>query len=165
MKHKPTMKGGEMNMKKALMIALMLLISVAFVTTVLAQPKPAEKPAAATPAPAPEKAKAEKAEKPAKAKMMTFKGEVVKYDEAAKTLVAKDKKGEATFDVAGVKKMPAVKDGGAVTVKYAEKDGKKVASSVAAAKAPKEKKEAAPKAEKKEAPKAEPAKPAEPAKK
>ena len=152
-------------MKKALMIALMLLISVAFVTTVLAQPKPAEKPAAAAPtaapAPAPEKAKAEKAEKPAKAKMMTFKGEVVKYDEAAKTLVAKEKKGEATFDVAGVKKMPAVTAGDSVMVKYAEKDGKKVASSVVAPKPPKE----APKAEKKEAPKAEPAKPAEPAKK
>jgi hypothetical protein len=150
----------ERNMKKVLMITLMLLISVAFVTTVFAQAPKADKPAAA-PAAAPEKPaaadKPAKAEKPAKAKMMTFKGEVVKYDEAAKALVAKDKKGEATFDVAGVKKMPAVNAGDMVMVKFAEKDGKKVASSVVSPKAPKEKKEAAPKAE--------PAKPAEPAKK
>jgi hypothetical protein len=45
-------------MKKVLMIALAVLISVAFVTTVFAQEKKVEKPAAAAPA-APEKAKAE----------------------------------------------------------------------------------------------------------
>jgi hypothetical protein len=165
MKHNPNTNGGR-NMKKVLMITLMLLISVAFVTTVFAQAKPAEKPAAAAPAPAPEKpAKAEKAEKPAKAKMMTFKGEVVKFDEAAKALVVKDAKGEATFEVGGVKKMPAVKAGDMVMVKFAEKDGKKMASSVVTPKAPKAEKKEAPKVEKKEAPKAEPAKPAEPAKK
>jgi hypothetical protein len=124
-------------MKKALLIALMLLISVAFVTTVFAQAKPAAAPSAAPAAAAPAAAAAP--EKPAKAKMMTFKGEVVKYDEAVKALVVKDKKGEATFEVGGVKKMPAVKAGDAVMVKYAEKDGKKVASSVVVPKPPKEK--------------------------
>jgi hypothetical protein len=155
-------------MKKALTITLMLLISVAFVTTVFAQSTTDKATKAATDA-AQEKAKttadttkdkATKAvtdktvpapvpEKPAKAKMMTLKGEVVKYDEAAKTLVVKDAKGETSFDVAGVKKMPALKAGNVVVVEYAEKDGKKVASFVVTPNFP---------LEKKELPKAEPAK-------
>jgi hypothetical protein len=143
-------------MKKALMVALALLISVAFVTTVFAQAKPEAKPAPAAsekaPAPAPEK-KAEKAEKkePA-AKAKTFKGEFVSADAAAKTIVAKGEKGDMTFDVAGVKKMAEFKAGDKIMVSYTEKDGKMVAKSVAASKAKKE--------AKKEAPKKEEAKPA-----
>jgi len=155
-------------MKKALMIALALLISVAFVTTVFAQAKPAEKPAAA-----PEKAAPAKADKPAKAapakaKVMKFAGEVVSVDAAAKTFVAKSKKGEMTFDAANAKfakgtKFEDMKAGDKVAVKYEEKDGKNVASAIAKAtpkaKKPAPKKEEAPAAEKK----AEPAKPATPA--
>jgi len=147
-------------MKKALMIALALLISVAFVTTVFAQAKPAEKPAATDkPVMKVDKpVKAEKAEKPAKAKGKAFAGEVVKAEATA--LVAKDKKGEMTFDVSGVKgyKAEDYKAGDKVVVKYAEKDGKNVASAIKKAPPKKEKK-----VEKKEAPiKAEPAKPATP---
>jgi len=143
-------------MKKVFMIALAILISVAFVTTVFAQaPKDAPKPPAVD-----KPAKAEKAQKPAKVKAKTFTGEVVKADAAA--FVAKDKKGEMTFDVSGVKgyKAENYAAGDKVLVKYAEKDGKMMASAIKKAKAPakKEKKEI-----KKEAPaKAEPATPAAP---
>ncbi|MDD5009580.1 MAG: hypothetical protein PHU49_12015 [Syntrophorhabdaceae bacterium] len=145
-------------MKKVFMIALAILISVAFVTTVFAQaPKDAPKPPAVD-----KPAKAEKAQKPAKVKAKTFTGEVVKADAAA--FVAKDKKGEMTFDVSGVKgyKAENYAAGDKVLVKYAEKDGKMMASAIKKAKAPakKEKKEMK---EKKEAPaKAEPATPAAP---
>jgi len=146
-------------MKKALMIVLALLISVAFVTTVFAQAKPAEKPAATEkPAAKVEKpAKAEKAEKvEKKAESKTFTGKVVSADATA--LVAKDKKGEMTFDVSGVKgyKAEDYNAGDKVVVKYAEKDGKMMASAI--------KKQAA-KTPAKEKKGAEPAKPAEPAKK
>jgi len=124
-------------MKKALMIALALMISVAFVTTVMAQPTPDAKPAAAPEkAPAPAKA--------VKAKAQIFKGEFVSMDAAAKTMVAKNDKGDMTFDVAGVKKMPDLKAGDKIVVKYAEKDGKNVAKMVAKEKAKKPKKEVKP---------------------
>jgi Cu/Ag efflux protein CusF len=145
-------------MKKVLMIVLAVLIGVAFVTTVFAQEKKDAKPAAA--APAPEKAKeGVKKEAP---KAQDFKGEFVSIDEKAKTIVAKDEKGEMTFDVAKIKKMAKFAAGDKIVVKYTEKDGKNVASSVK--KAPAEKKEQV----KKEAPKKEEkpaATPAAPAKK
>jgi len=142
-------------MKKVLMVVLAVLISVAFVTTVFAQAKPeakqADKPATAPEkAPAPEK-KADKPEKKAAPKAKTFKGEFVSMDAAAKTIVAKDAKGEMTFDVAGVKKIAEFKAGDKVMVSYMEKDGKMVAKTVAKQAA---KKEAAKKEEaKKEEPK------------
>lgn len=145
-------------MKKVFMVALAVLISVAFVTTVFAQAKPeakpADKPAAAAPekAPAPEK-KADKPEKKVAAKAKSFKGEFVSMDAAAKTIVAKNDKGEMTFDVAGVKKMAEFKAGDKIMVAYAEKDGKMVAKNVVKQAA----KKAAPK---KDAPKKEEAKPA-----
>ncbi|WP_038002329.1 hypothetical protein [Syntrophorhabdus aromaticivorans] len=149
-------------MKKALMFALALLISVAFVTTVFAQAKPEAKPADKPAAVAPEKAPApeKKAEAPApekkaakKAAKKTFKGEFVSMDDVAKTIVAKDKKGEMTFDVSSVKKMPEFKAGDKIFVTYTEADGKMVASKVAKAakKAPKAKKEAPKKEEAKPA--------------
>jgi hypothetical protein len=120
-------------MKKPLLIVLAVLISVAFVTTVFAQEKKVEKPAAAAPAKAPEKAKVEaKKEAP---KVQEFKGDFVSADAKVKTFVAKDDKGEVTFDVKKIAKFAA---GDKIVVKYTEKDGKKVASSVK--KAPKEKK-------------------------
>lgn len=130
------------------MMALLLLTSIAFVTTVFAQTKPEAKTAAAPEkAPAPKK-KAEKAEK-----AKTFKGDFVSMDAAAKTIVAKDAKGEMTFDVAGVKKMAELKAGEKIMVSYSEKDSKMVAKIVVK------------QASKKESPKKEEAKPVEPAKK
>jgi hypothetical protein len=161
-------------MKKVAMIGLTLLISVAFVTAVFAQApaKPAEKPAAAPEkAPAPEKkAAAEKKEAAPKAKVQQYTGEVAKMDMAGKSIVVKGKKGDMNFDVANAKMKGEPKEGDKVVVKYTEKDGKMVASSVtkaAAEKKPVEKKSAAekPAAKPAPAPAAAPAKPAEPAKK
>ena len=150
-------------MKKVFMIALAILISVAFVTTVFAQaPKDAPKPPAADKPAVKVEKPAAPAAKPAKVKVKAFTGEVVKADAAA--FVAKDKKGEMTFDVSGVKgyKAEDYKAGDKVVVKYAEKDGKMMASAIKKAKAP-VKKEAPKKEMKKEAPaKAEPATPATP---
>jgi hypothetical protein len=171
-------------MKKVAMIGLTLLISVAFVTAVFAQApaKPAEKPAAApekapapAKAPAPEKkAAAEKKEAAPKAKVQQYTGEVAKMDMAGKSIVVKGKKGDMNFDVANAKMKGEPKEGDKVVVKYTEKDGKMVASSVtkaAAEKKPAEKKPAAekpaakPAPDKAAAPAPAPAKPAEPAKK
>jgi hypothetical protein len=107
-------------MKKVLMFALAVWISVAFVTTVFAQ-APAEKPA-------PEKMMMEKQEM--KPKMMRFRGEVTKMDMAAKMMTVKGKKGDMTFDVSGAKMKGEMKAGDKVHVKYMEKEGKMMASSV-----------------------------------
>jgi Cu/Ag efflux protein CusF len=161
--------GGSKVMKKVLMVAFALLISVAFVTTVFAQAKPEAKPAPA-PAAAPEKApapekKVEKAEKPKAEKAKSFKGEFVSMDAAAKTIVAKGEKGDMTFDVAGVKKMAEFKAGDKIMVSYMEKDGKMVAKTVVKQATKKEapKKEAPKKEEVKPAPAPAPAAPAAPA--
>lgn len=148
-------------MKKILTVLLAILVSVAFVSAVFAQAEKAkapEKPAAEK-AKAPEKPAAEKAaapekpaaEKPAKPKVKQFTGEVAKVD--ASTLVVKGKKEEKTFDVSGVKgfKPEDFKEGDKVVVKYTEKEGKLVASSVKKAAPPKKeapKKEEKPAAEK-----------------
>lgn len=126
-------------MKKACMVALALIMTVALVTTVFAQAKPEAKPAPA-PAAAPEK----KADKPdiikvEPAKVKTFKGEFVSKDEATKTIVVKGEKGDMTFDVAGVKKLAELKAGDKVMVSYGEKDGKMVAKNVVKQAAKKEK--------------------------
>ena len=134
-------------MKKALLIVLAVLISVAFVTTVFAQEKKAE-PKKDAPAAAEAKKEAPKAEE--------FKGDFVSADAKAKTLVAKDEKGEVTFNVNKIAKFAA---GDKIVVKYTEKDGKKVASSVK--KAPAENKVEP----KKDAPAAAPAPAPAPAKK
>jgi len=165
-------------MKKVLMVALALLISVAFVSAVFAQApaKPAEKPAAPAPAPekkaaAPAPATEKKAEKP---KVHQYTGTIEKMD--GKMIVLKGQQGEKTFDAASAKMKGEPKQGDKVVVKYTEKDGKMVASSVtksAAEKKPAEKKPAAEKPAAKPAPAPAatpapapaPAKPAEPAKK
>ena len=143
-------------MKKVLMIALTVLISVAFVTTVFAQaPK-----AAAPDKPVAEKAAPVKADKPAKAKAMKAAGEVVKISEEEGIIVVKDKKGDdVIYDIKDVKwkvykNAKEVKAGEVVVISYIDKDGKKVAKVVGKSKSVK-------KAAKKEAPKAD--KPAAPA--
>ena len=127
-------------MKKVFMVALAVLISAAFVTSGFAQApaaKPAtDKPAAAAPAPAPEKAvpaPAPEKKGTTKAKVHQYTGEVTAMDMAAKTLAVKGKKGDMTFDVTDAKMKSEPKAGDKVMVKYTEKDGKMVASSVAMA--------------------------------
>jgi hypothetical protein len=139
-------------MKKALLIVLAVLISVAFVTTVFAQEKKAE-PKKDAPAAAPAKAEAKVEAKKEAPKVQEFKGDFVSADAKAKTFVAKDDKGEVTFSVA--KKIAKFAAGDKIIVKYTEKDGKKVASSVKKAPAEKkvEAKKDAPAAEKKVEPK------------
>lgn len=151
-------------MKKIFMVMFALLISVAFVSMVFAQAKPAapEKPAPAKAATAPEKAapapekaapapeKAEtKADKPAdkpkpKPKPAGYYGEVTNVDAAAKTLTVKTKKDAVTFDLTkatfkGYKDVSEIKVGDKVAAKYT-KDGIDV-KKIAAAKPAKEKKE------------------------
>ncbi|OPX98025.1 MAG: hypothetical protein A4E60_03127 [Syntrophorhabdus sp. PtaB.Bin047] len=123
-------------MKKALMIVFAILISVAFVTTVMAQDKKAatDKPAAATDKPVKEKV----VEKAKKAGVKKFAGDFVSADEAAKTIVVKGET-EMTFDVSKVKKMAKFAAGDKVNVVYTEADGKNVAKAVTKAGAVKEK--------------------------
>jgi hypothetical protein len=164
-------------MKKVLMMALALLISVAFVTTVFAQAKPEAKPAPApAAAPAPEKAPApapeKKADKPAaekaKPKAMKASGEVVKIDETEGVIVIKGKKGEEIYVIKdvkwkGYKNGKEVAAGDFVVVTAYDKDGKKVAKEVAKGKKPAAKKEAPKKEEAKPAPAPAPAPAAAPA--
>ena len=118
-------------MKKVLMIALTVMISVAFVTVVFAQAPagtPEKKTTTTTTTSTPEKK--ETTTKETKSKAMMFAGEVTNMDTAAKTMAVKGKKGDMTFDVSGAKMKDEAKAGDKVTVKYTEKDGKKMASSV-----------------------------------
>ena len=155
-------------MKKGLMIVLALLISVAFVTTVFAQPKPADKPADK---PAVEKpaAAAEKPAvvKPAKVKTMKFAGETTKVEGTMVTVKAK--KAEKTFDVSaakftGYKDATEIKAGDKALVTYTEADGKATAKTFKKTGAAKASKKVTP-AKPAEPKPADPAKPAEPAKK
>jgi osmotically-inducible protein OsmY len=118
-------KSRRKNMKKVLMIVMALMISVAFVAMVMAQDKPA-----------------------AKAKSMSWAGVVVSVDTAAKTVVAKNKKGEMTFDVSAAKfaknlTVEDLKAGDKIAVKYEAKDGTNMATGVTKAQAVKSKKESA----------------------
>jgi hypothetical protein len=146
-------------MKKALLIVLAVLISVAFVTTVFAQEKKAE-PKKDAPAAAPAKAEVKKevkaeVKKEVKAKVHQFTGEVTAIDTTAKTLTAKKGKDEKAFDISNATVKAEPKTGDKVLVKYTEKDGKNIASSVTITKAAKkvEAKKDAPAAEKKAEPK------------
>lgn len=91
-------------MKKAMLIVLSVLITVAFVTTVFAATK----------------AKTEKS--------VTLTGEVVKND--GKEMTVKGPKGEEKFDVSGVKNVDKYKEGDQVIISYKEKDGKLTAASI-----------------------------------
>ncbi len=151
-------------MKKTLFIVLAVLVSIAFVTNVFAASttqtatdkaakaaadaaKDKAKTATDKSAPATEK-KTEKRE--AKPKTHQFTGDVAVVDMTAKTLSAKKQKEEKAFDIANVKMKAEPKVGDKVLVKYIEKDGKNIASSVTVTKKAPAKKEEV----KKEAPKA-----------
>jgi hypothetical protein len=118
-------------MKKVLMMALTVVISVAFVTVAFAQAPagtPEKKTTTTTTTTTPEKK--ETTTKTTKSKALMFTGEVTKMDTAAKMMTVKGKKGDMTFDVSSAKMKDEAKAGDKVTVKYTEKDGKMNASSV-----------------------------------
>ena len=119
-------------MKKVLMMALTVLISVAFVTAAFAQAPagtPEQKTTTTTTTKAPD-TKETKTTKTTKSKAMIFTGEVTNMDTAAKIMTVKGKKGDMTFDVSGAKMKGEAKSGDKVTVKYVEKEGKMMTSSV-----------------------------------
>jgi hypothetical protein len=133
-------------MKKAVLVALTLIISVAFTTGVFAQatsePRKDTAPSTAPMGPTPGKM----APKP---KAMEYVGTIAMIDTMAKGMVVTGRKGEMTFDVSMTKWQPyksmnEVKQGDSVTVRYMEKDGKMIASSVTKAKAPGVKQESTP---------------------
>ena len=90
-------------MKKVLMMALTVLIGVAFVTVVFAQAPVGtpEKKTTTTTTTTP--AKKETTTKTTKSKAMMFTGEVTNVDTAAKMMTVKGKKGDMTFDVSSAK--------------------------------------------------------------
>ena len=110
-------------MKKALLVGLAVLISVAFMTTVFAQTT--EKKVTTTTT-TPEKK--ETITKTTRTKDMMFTGKVTNMDMAEKMMTVKGRKGEMTFDVSSAKMKGEAKAGDMVTVKYMEKDGKMMAS-------------------------------------
>jgi hypothetical protein len=132
-------------MKKALLVGLAVLISVAFMTTVFAQTTekkettttttttPEKKETITTTTTTPEKK--ETVTKTTRTNAMMFAGKVTNMDMAEKMMTVKGKKGEMTFDVSGAKMMGEAKAGDMVTVKYREKGGKMMASSVTRGKA------------------------------
>lgn len=133
-------------MKRLSTIVFAIFFIAVLVTTTFAQAKPADEP-----------------EQKAAPKAKTFKGEFASMDATAKTIVARDAKGEMTFDVSGVKKPAEFKAGEKIMVMYIEIDGKKMAKTIVKQAA---KKEAQKKEEGKQAPaKGEPAKPVDPANK
>ena len=116
-------------MKKVLMMALTVVISVAFVTVAFAQAPagtPEQKTTTTTTTTIPEKM--ETTTKTTESKAMRFRGEVTNMDMAAKMMTVKGKKGDMTFDVSSAKMKDEVKAGDKVRVKYMEKDGKMMAS-------------------------------------
>ena len=121
-------------MKKALLVGLAVLISVAFMTTVFAQTTE-KKETITTTTTTPEKK--ETVTKTTRTKHMMFTGKVTNMDMAEKMMTVKDRKGEMTFDVSNAKMKGEAKAGDMVTVKYREKDGKMMASSVTRGKAKK----------------------------
>jgi hypothetical protein len=151
-KLKKIIKEVKKYLNKISTIALATILTVAFVATVFAQAKPEAKPA-------PGPAASEK-----KVATKTFKGELVRIDSATKMIIAKDGRGEITFEGSGVKKLVEFKAGERIMVIYSEQDGKNVAKTIVKQATKKEvpKKEGANQAP---PPKAEPAKPAEPEKK
>jgi hypothetical protein len=68
---------------------------------------------------------------------MMFKGEVANVDMAAKMMTVKGKKGDMDFDISSAKMKREPMAGDKVRVKYMEKDGKMMASSVHMGKAKK----------------------------
>jgi hypothetical protein len=128
-------------MKKVVLAVLAIIVSVAFVATVFAQQNAGEVSTGAAGMPVkvgpgakdtgvPSVAEGEPAVSAGAAKIMVFKGEVVRMDAAAKTIVVKDKKGEKTFAYGEVKKMGEFKAGDKVTLQYGVREGKLWAANI-----------------------------------
>jgi ribosomal 50S subunit-recycling heat shock protein len=116
-------------MKKVLMMALTVVISLAFVTVVFAQaPAGTPEQKTTTTTTTPEKKETTTTTETTKSKAMRFRGKVTAMDTAAKTMTVKGKKGDMTFDVSSAKMKDEVKAGDMVRVRYTEKDGKMMAS-------------------------------------
>jgi microtubule-associated protein 1 len=97
-------------MKRALLIAVLVVVSVALVSTVFAAEQKAPK-------------------------AMTFKGAVVSVDAKTNMLVVKGEKKDMSFNVTGAKwdgykAVDELKAGDKVVVKYVEKEGKMMATTV-----------------------------------
>jgi hypothetical protein len=123
-------------MKRIMIVVFALLVSIALGSAVIGEENKAKgKPIVG--GDMPEKGKT-------KAGVKKFAGKVVSFDAAAKTLVAKREKTEMTFEVANAKlasntKLDDFKVDDKIAIKYVEKDGKYLATSLAKAPA-KEKK-------------------------
>jgi len=127
-------------MKRALLVLIALLVTLAFAGGAIAQaPAKTEKPAAA-----PEKAKEAKPKEP---KAMKASGTVAAYEAGKMIKIKGSKDKEMMFDLTGDTKMKGeVKEGAKVTVMYKKEGDKMVANSVSVAPPPKK---AAPKEGKK----------------
>ena len=123
-------------MKKTLLFGLAVFISMAFVTAAFVQASETKETTTTTTT-TPGKKETTTTTTITKHKGMMFKGEVANVDMAAKMMTVKGKKGDMTFDVSRAKMKGEAKAGDMVTVKYMEKDGKMMASSVHMGKAKK----------------------------
>ena len=120
---------------KALSVALMCIISAAFVTALFA-----EAPAPKDTATAPKKAQASAPEKKSTSvkkghwkkgpKTHRYTGTVTKVDTMRETMVVRGAKNELTFDVRIARMKGDAQVGDRVTVKYTKKDGEMAASEV-----------------------------------
>lgn len=113
-------------MKNVLIIATALIVGSSFMTTAFAQ----EKSAVTAPGKAVTSKKPEK-----KAPEIKWVGVVVSVDSVAKSVLAKNKKGEMTFDVSTAKfaqyvTLEGLKTGEKIVVTYELKDGKNLATDV-----------------------------------
>jgi hypothetical protein len=104
-------------MKKTLLFGLAVFVGMAFVTAAFVQASETKETTTTTTT-------------TTKHKVMEFKGEVTNMDMAAKMMTVKGKKGDMDFDVSSAKMKREPMAGDKVEVKYMEKDGKMMASSV-----------------------------------
>ena len=123
-------------MKKTLLFGLAVFISMAFVTAVFVQASETKETTTTTTT-TPGKKETTTTTTITKHKGMMFKGEVANVDMAAKMMTVKGKKGDMDFDISSAKMKREPMAGDKVRVKYMEKDGKMMASSVHMGKAKK----------------------------
>ena len=116
-------------MKKTLLFGLAVFVGLAFMATAFAQAAETKETTTTTTT-TPGKKETTTTTTTTKHKSMEFKGEVTNMDMAAKMMTVKGKKGDMDFDVSSAKMKREPMAGDKVSVKYMEKDGKMMASSV-----------------------------------
>jgi hypothetical protein len=116
-------------MKKALLLGLAAFISMAFVAGAFAQASDTKETTTTT-TNTPGVKETTTTTTTTKHKGMMFKGEVTNVDMAAKMMTVKGKSGDMDFDISSAKMKRGPMAGDRVSVKYMEKDGKMMASSV-----------------------------------